>query len=587
MADAFLHRRSIFDKHKDAYGLKNPIKQMRVARSWDNPITRNKREKSLNDWASSFAGKRHYRKLSRHNALHLHEGVDMNKVSIEEICDTLNRYAAARWLPFKADLLHGADGKHISLHSGNTYLDIGYAPSGELEVYDAEVAHPLNVLTHWDSVDEIAGHLLSLAVRQATKNESVYEKLSFEKGHKDSKGNDAPWVIRSHDDGKVLASFTNKDDAVQHLARMKNYSKKESFMSLKSVLHESRTKKLESFAGAASRVVADNKLGKIVKARLRDNVLAFLPIDDDGKNDDCIYFFRMDGDDIITKGYHWGRDEIDRSMIADDGYPWTAEPNRPTRDWVHTKAYAKQLIDRVRKCLDLGIATHERMGDVSFADLGADPTDTTAAQGHLGDELHSFERSIWDKYDTDADYIKLRLSIYRKDDKSDKPLYTVRYKAGEAKPWQLRKGSRGALIGSYETTKQLSKDFNKMGSPKRESAEEGITSRDVQAAARSAWSASGATDFKLDIVRLGDHIIIYAKGPNGEDNVGISWHVHIPSILNSYETPHVEQFAVDSKGAWPKEPERTFDAKDLDELENQLVDEFEVLQEAIDIGKEG
>lgn len=342
---------------------------------------------------------------------------------------------------------------------------------------------------------------------------------------------------------------------------------------------------------AAGRVVADNKLGKIVKARQRDNVLAFFPIDDDGKNDDCTYFFKVDGNDIITKGYHWGRDEIDRSMIADDGYPWTAEPNRPTRDWVHTKKYAKQLVDRVRKCLDLGIVTHEsksseRMGDVSFADLGADPTDTTAAHGRLENELYSFERTIWDKYDTDADYIKLRLGIYGKGDQSDKPLYTVRYKAGEAKPWQLYKGSRGALIGSFETAKQLSKDFKKMGSPKHESVEEGISSRDVQAAARSAWSTSGATDFKLDIVRLGDHIIIYAKGPNGEDSVGISWHVHIPSILNFYETPHVEQFAVDSQGKWPKEPERTFDVKDLDELENQFVDEFKSLQETLDIAKE-
>lgn len=389
---------------------------------------------------------------------------------------------------------------------------------------------------------------------------------------------------------------------------------------------------------AASRIVADNKLGKIVKARQRDNVLAFLPIDDDGKNDDCTYFFKVDGNDIITKGYHWGRDEIDRSMIADDGYPWTAEPNRPTRDYVHTAKYAKQLVDRVRKCLDLGITTQEgksseRMGDVSFADLGADPTDTPAAQGRLENELHSFERTIWDKYDTDADYIKLRLGIYRKGDQSDKPLYTVRYKAGEEKPWQLCKGNRGALIGSFETAKQLSKDFAKMGEAATESyhddvilqildqsnntysredlegktvaeleeiyselinladaakheAAEGITSRDVQAAARSAWSSSGAKDFKLDIVRLGDHIIIYAKGPNGEDSVGISWHVHIPSILNNYKAPHVEQFAVDSKGDWPKEPERTFDAKDLDDLENQFVDEFKSLQETLDIAKE-
>ena len=819
MADAFLHRRSVLDKHKDAYGLKNPIKQMRVARSWDNPITRNKREKSLHSWANSFAGKRHYRKLSRHNALHLHEDADMNKVSIEEICDTLNRYAAARWLPFKADLLHGADGKHISLHSGNTYLDIGYAPSGELEVYDAEVAHPLNVLTHWDSVDEIAGHLLSLAVRQAAKNESVYEKLSFEKGHKDSKGNDAPWVIRSHDDGKVLASFANKDDAEQHLARMKNYSKKESFMSLKGMLRESHAKKLESFAKAseslkknfrfkdpksdddliaiqdivyeinrrnesqavaekigseleslmesasrdpkwnemsdeecaramykaaqpilskitsgqleeifhnpghdhdyfrdaieydeeaeepeyraddlydfssirheskcewldpegeavlkkqapklidalnaefkrigsparlelagtdvrfsdgyylpvkcsgkwdkesrmlnarlegnktlngvkyydgniylekgwrptsfrgarrlalheklekmgspkheaASRVVADNKLGKIVKARLRDNVLAFLPTDDDGKNDDCTYFFKVDGNNIITKGYHWGRDEIDRSMIADDGYPWTAEPNRPTRDYVHTKKYAKQLVDRVRKCLDLGIAAHEGMGEIIF------------------EPVVNFKPQQYAVYEIDDDGDELECIF-------SGTLGSAKKKLGDAMGSDPNKKfhvvaiaytPRGQLADSEVVWSDLKQE---LAPTKNESAEEGITSRDVQAAARSAWSTSGATDFKLDIVRLGDHIIIYAKGPNGEDNVGISWHVHIPSILNSYETPHVEQFAVDSKGAWPKEPERTFDAKDLDELENQLADEFEALQEAIDIGKEG
>ena len=521
-------------------------------------------------------------------------------------------------------------------------------------------------------------------------------------------------------------------------------------------LHEKLAKMGSPKHEAASRIVADNKLGKIVKARQRDNVLAFLPIDDDGKNDDCTYFFKVDGNDIITKGYHWGRDEIDRSMIADDGYPWTAEPNRPTRDYVHTAKYAKQLVDRVRKCLDLGVVAQEgksseRMGSVSFADLGADPTDTTAAHGRLENELHSFERTIWDKYDTDADYIKLRLSIHRKGDQSDKPLYTVRYKVGEEKPWQLCKGNRGALIGSFETAKQLSKDFAKMGEAATESyhddvilqildqsnntysredlegktvaeleeiyselinlaamksegasapyiqryvitggtgpdsgeesergkinvsgdpeqelwdmvlkeipadyeqhlfvnndefdnltsdddiaalkdagldsfkkkhgiakitsmgyythpwsgmtsdlmdyrikggvseAVEGLTSRDVQAAARSAWSSSGAKDFKLDIVRLGDHIIIYAKGPNGEDSVGISWHVHIPSILNNYKTPHVEQFAVDSKGNWPKEPERTFDAKDLDELENQFADEFKSLQETLDIAKE-
>lgn len=53
------------------------------------------------------------------------------------------------------------------------------------------------------------------------------EKLDYEKGHKNSKGEDAPWVIRSHEDNRILASFAKKRDAEEHLQRMKQYSKKE------------------------------------------------------------------------------------------------------------------------------------------------------------------------------------------------------------------------------------------------------------------------------------------------------------------------------------------------------------------------
>lgn len=54
------------------------------------------------------------------------------------------------------------------------------------------------------------------------------EKLGYEKGHKNSRGENAPWVIRSHEDNRILASFTNKKDAEEHLKRMKQYSKQES-----------------------------------------------------------------------------------------------------------------------------------------------------------------------------------------------------------------------------------------------------------------------------------------------------------------------------------------------------------------------
>ena len=53
------------------------------------------------------------------------------------------------------------------------------------------------------------------------------EKLSYEKGHKNSKGEDAPWVIRSHKDGSVLASFPTKKEAENHMKTMKRYSKTE------------------------------------------------------------------------------------------------------------------------------------------------------------------------------------------------------------------------------------------------------------------------------------------------------------------------------------------------------------------------
>ena len=63
--------------------------------------------------------------------------------------------------------------------------------------------------------------------RQESK-ESTDEKLGYEKGHKNSRGENAPWVIRSHEDNRILASFANKKDAEEHMKRMKQYSKSES-----------------------------------------------------------------------------------------------------------------------------------------------------------------------------------------------------------------------------------------------------------------------------------------------------------------------------------------------------------------------
>lgn len=68
--NAFLHKKSLLDTFRDDYKVTNPIKAARAERTWDNPIVRHKREREINKWAHSFAGKRHIRKLTRFNAMH-------------------------------------------------------------------------------------------------------------------------------------------------------------------------------------------------------------------------------------------------------------------------------------------------------------------------------------------------------------------------------------------------------------------------------------------------------------------------------------------------------------------------------------
>lgn len=75
------------------------------------------------------------------------------------------------------------------------------------------------------------------------------EKLRYEKGHKNSKGEDAPWVIRSHEDNRILASFADKSDAQEHLGRMKQYSEQESM--------QKETKKSEAFQCAYAQIGHD------------------------------------------------------------------------------------------------------------------------------------------------------------------------------------------------------------------------------------------------------------------------------------------------------------------------------------------
>lgn len=79
--------------------------------------------------------------------------------------------------------------------------------------------------------------------------EPAEEKLGYEKGHKNSKGEDAPWVIRSHKDNRVLASFPTKKEAEDHMQRMKQYSKSEARQPVGEVELANRLKKIDPEKG--------------------------------------------------------------------------------------------------------------------------------------------------------------------------------------------------------------------------------------------------------------------------------------------------------------------------------------------------
>lgn len=52
------------------------------------------------------------------------------------------------------------------------------------------------------------------------KDALLIEYIVHMKGHKNSKGEEAPWVIKSHETNKILSSHKSKQDAKKHLQQM-------------------------------------------------------------------------------------------------------------------------------------------------------------------------------------------------------------------------------------------------------------------------------------------------------------------------------------------------------------------------------
>lgn len=90
---------------------------------------------------------------------------------------------------------------------------------------------------------------VKIKIHHVVESKDADEKLGYEKGHKNSRGEDAPWVIRSHEDNRIVASFANKKDAEEHMKRMKQYSKSEARKPVGDVELVNRLKKIDPEKG--------------------------------------------------------------------------------------------------------------------------------------------------------------------------------------------------------------------------------------------------------------------------------------------------------------------------------------------------
>ena len=145
----------------------------------------------------------------------------------------VNLFPSISWKTKKHD-----DGKPC--HDGKNFLVCIETPKGPYSYH-----YPLK---DWDMFkDKDVESLLSLLPEQLPKSvladiwnrrdssvsKSNYQKPSplvesvkYVKGHKNSKGEDAPWTIVSHETGKILSSHKSEAEAKKHLQQMEYYKHK-------------------------------------------------------------------------------------------------------------------------------------------------------------------------------------------------------------------------------------------------------------------------------------------------------------------------------------------------------------------------
>lgn len=110
-------------------------------------------------------------------------------------------------------------------------------------------------------------------------------------------------------------------------------------MALKIKVHEAVSQEIELFS---------NNYGSVVMIPGSNGVFAFYPLDADGRNDDCTYYFTMVHNGIRTGGWHYGRGSDESEFTL--GATWTASEDAEIEDF-HDEEYAQYILNLLKKCI--------------------------------------------------------------------------------------------------------------------------------------------------------------------------------------------------------------------------------------------
>ncbi len=442
------------------------------------------------------------------------------------------------------------------------------------------------------------------------------ETIEYEKGHKNSRGEDAPWVIRDHKNGKVLASFSKKDDAEAHLERMQHYSKSEEFAfdpfdpEMAMAVRICRANKydldeIEEYGSDAYWILQD-------LYNLQDLETLFNDYVKPTKNKKLIADFkatylRDDGDESLKKELQKARAKkvesangADEKLSYEKGHknskgedaPWVIRSHKdnsvlasfPTKKEAENHMRTMKRYSKSEAVNDIA-AIQDRCDDkivqkiiYAFTNKEASgwPYHPTSGGGGRPRTIRVDYKGFWENdyrfediggkgilfsnKEMDAAVAKLNSSAYYIIRSSYNPKYPAYFCSKDVK--NLRDDERVVTsIPHYEVPSSETKDEGKF--------------TEIKAAIKAAWSAAEAKWFRLDFQESTERLDVYPIASDNE-GVGVNW-----GVLSGRNT--IVQYATDFRTG-NSEVEREMPYKDLDELEKIFVGEFKAMDETLEIG---